>query len=91
VIRSAIDLFFARFFDAECWLNVVTSWCRIHLYLQLKEATRLRSIMLKQQQQQTRLHQLQQSVMYSSSSEQVSPRFCIDLHGSNYLHAQSPD
>ncbi len=73
VIRSAIDVFFARFVDAESWLDVASCCYRSYSYGQLKEATRLRSIMRKQQQGQTRLHQLQQRVMYSCSPEQVFP------------------
>jgi hypothetical protein len=88
VIRSAIHVLFARFFDAECWLNVAAGCYRSHSYLQLKEATRLRSIMRKQQQQQARLHGLQQRVMYAWSPEQVIPHFCIDLCGRAKLFCQ---
>ena len=42
--------------------------------LQLKDAVLLRCIMLKQQQQQTRLHLMQKRVMYSSPPQQGQVR-----------------
>ena len=47
--------------------------------MQLKEAVRLRTLMHKQQQQQMRLHKLQQRVMYSQQLQQVTRSFPASL------------
>jgi hypothetical protein len=50
----------------------------------LKEAVRLRKIMLKQQQQQTRLHALQRRVMFSTSTQQVLASSFSTSHAASF-------